>query len=69
MEASHDDRSISRHRVDAGDGPQRDDVRKTHPCLVPFERLSEADKVCDRQVTRATLRAVQTLGFEIVKRD
>ena len=49
-------------------GPQRDDGRRTHPCLVPFDQLSEADKECDRQVTRATLRAMKMLGFEIVKR-
>ena len=48
--------------------PQRDDTRKTHPCLVPFEQLPEADKDCDREVTRATLLAMQALGFDVVKR-
>jgi hypothetical protein len=48
--------------------PERDDARRTHPCLVPFDQLSEADKDCDREVTRATLLAMQALGFDIVKR-
>ena len=48
--------------------PQRDDARRTHPCLVPFDQLSEADKDCDREVTRATLLAMQALGFDVVKR-
>ena len=48
--------------------PQRDDARRTHPCLVPFDQLSEADKDCDREVTRATLLAMRALGFDIVKR-
>ena len=47
---------------------ERDDARKTHPCLVPYEALSEADKECDRQVSLATLRAIERLGFAIVKR-
>jgi len=48
--------------------PQRDDARKTHPCLVPFDQLPEAAKDCDREVTRATLLAMQALGFDVVKR-
>ena len=50
-------------------GPRRDDTRKTHPCLVPYEHLPEIEKECDRQTTLATLRAMKALGFEIVKRD
>jgi hypothetical protein len=48
---------------------ERDDARRTHPCLVPYEELPEADKACDRQVTLGTLRAIERLGFTIVKRD
>jgi hypothetical protein len=50
-------------------GPRRDDDRKQHPCLIPYEQLPEAEKECDRQATLATLRAVKTLGFDIVRRD
>ena len=46
-------------------GPQRDDVRKEHPCLVPYDQLPEDEKESDRQTTLATLRGLMTLGFEI----
>lgn len=28
-------------------GPEKDSVRRTHPCMVPYEQLSEADKAKD----------------------
>jgi hypothetical protein len=49
-------------------GPRRDDRKKEHPCLVPYDELSEEEKESDRQTTLATLRALSDLGFEIRKR-
>jgi RyR domain len=49
-------------------GPQRDDGKKEHPCLVPYDELPEDEKESDRQTTLATLRGLSALGFEIRKR-
>ena len=46
-------------------GPQRDDAKREHPCLVPYEALTEADRDADRQTAMAALRALLALGFEI----
>ena len=47
-------------------GPERDDEAKTHPCLVPYEELPEAEKDYDRQTALETLKAAVVLGYEIV---
>lgn len=49
-------------------GETRDDVRKTHPCLVPYEELPESEKEYDRRTSVETLKFIHTQGFEIVKR-
>lgn len=46
-------------------GPQRDDVHKQHPCLVPYADLPESEKECDRNTAGETLKAVMALGFSI----
>ncbi len=46
-------------------GPRRDDRRKRHPCLVPYEALPESERAYDRAVSSATLKAVTALGYRI----
>ena len=46
-------------------GEERDDLRKTHPCLVPYEELSEYEKEYDRATSRETLKLILKLGYEI----
>lgn len=46
-------------------GEERDDLRKTHPCLVPYEELPESEKEYDRATSRETLKLILKLGFEI----
>ena len=46
-------------------GPTRDDERKEHPCLVPYEDLPESEKEFDRRTTAETLKAILALGFRI----
>jgi hypothetical protein len=48
-------------------GPRRDDQRKEHPSLVPYEELSEEEKVYDRNTAMGTLKAVQALGYTVKK--
>jgi RyR domain-containing protein len=48
-------------------GPKRDDARKEHPSLVPYEQLSETDKDLDRQTAMETLKVITALGYKIEK--
>jgi hypothetical protein len=48
-------------------GPQRDEARKEHPSLVPYENLPESEKEYDRSVAMETLRAILALGYHIGK--
>ncbi len=49
-------------------GETRDDAKKLHPCLIPYEELSEAEKDFDRNTAVETLRLILSLGFKIEKR-
>ncbi len=46
-------------------GERRDDVLKTHPCLVPYEQLSEEEKDYDRATSQETILFIREAGFEI----
>jgi RyR domain len=48
-------------------GPRRDDARKQHPSLVPYEQLPETEKVLDRNAAMGTLKAIRALGYRLVK--
>ena len=50
-------------------GPVRDDAKKTHPCLVPYEQLPESEKAYDREVSAQTLKLIIKLGYEIKKKE
>ena len=46
-------------------GPQRDDARKQHPCLVSYADLPDSEKQYDRNAAMETLKAIIALGYEI----
>lgn len=48
-------------------GPVRDDTRKEHPCLVPYEELPEIEKEYDRATSQETLKLILKSGFDISK--
>ena len=50
-------------------GEQRNDVLKTHPCLVPYENLPEEEKEYDRNTSIGTLKLIMKLGFKIEKME
>ena len=49
-------------------GAHRDDARKLHPDLVPYDELPEEEKEYDRQTALETLKLIHALGYELVKR-
>lgn len=46
-------------------GEERNDATKKHPCLVPYEELSEEEKTYDRNTSVQTLKLILKLGFKI----
>jgi hypothetical protein len=48
-------------------GNQRNDARKEHPSLVPYEELPEAEKVYDRNTAIEALKAITAFGYRISK--
>lgn len=48
-------------------GPERNDVLKHHPCLIPYEELPEIEKAYDRDTAVGTLKLICKLGFKITK--
>lgn len=48
-------------------GDERNDAEKLHPCLVPYEELTESEKAYDRNTAFETLRLITKLGFHISK--
>ena len=48
-------------------GPERNDVLKHHPCLIPYEELPETEKAYDRDTAVGTLKLICKLGFKITK--
>lgn len=48
-------------------GPKRDDAKKEHPDLVPYNELPESEKEYDRSAALQTLKAIVALGYRIEK--
>lgn len=46
-------------------GPKRDDQSKKHPCLVPYDELSDEEKQYDLATSSEALKLVLALGYEI----
>lgn len=49
-------------------GPRRDDAARTHPGLVPYAELSEAEKDYDRNTAVETLKLIVVLGYRIERK-
>lgn len=58
----------AKNRIDEGwtYGAERNDELKQHPCLIPYEELSEIEKDYDRNTAISTLKLICKLGFKII---
>ncbi len=63
----HEVWSVGRMKEGWTYGEERNDAEKHHPCLVPYEELTEAEKEYDRNTSQETLKLIMKLGFKIVK--
>ena len=50
-------------------GPERNDARKEHQCLVAYEELPDSEKEYDRNAALETLKAMLALGYRITKTE
>ncbi|HKO96446.1 MAG TPA: TRAFs-binding domain-containing protein [Pyrinomonadaceae bacterium] len=48
-------------------GHERDDPRKKHPCLIPYDQLPDHEKEYDRNTVVETLKVAAKLGYRLVK--
>ncbi len=48
-------------------GAERNDERKEHPCLIPYDELPESERKYDRDTSIETLKLILSLGFKITK--
>ncbi len=46
-------------------GPVRDEVKKEHPCLIPYEELTEEEKDYDRATALSTIKYIIAKGYSI----
>ena len=59
----------ARKRIDEGwcYGVTRNDSKKEHPDLVPYDQLTESEKEYDRKTVVEALKAIIALGYEVRK--
>ncbi len=59
----------SRNRIEEGwtYGAERNDEKKTTPCLVSYEELPENEKKYDIDTSLETLKLIKKLGYKIEK--
>lgn len=50
-------------------GEVRNEILKKHPCIVPYENLSELEKDYDRRTATATLKFIIKNGYNITKTE
>lgn len=60
---NHDQWAMERIRQGWRYGAQRNDPRKLHPGLVPYEHLSEGEKQIDRESAKAIVAELIRLGI------
>lgn len=65
---THDNWSKQRIAEGWRHGPKRDDAKKEHPSLIPYEQLSESEKQYDRTTAMETIKTILALGYRIEKR-
>jgi hypothetical protein len=50
-------------------GPERNDAKKLHPCLVPYDDLPDSEKIYDYNTAMETIKVILGLGYGIEKKE
>lgn len=61
----HDIWALQRIKQGWKPGEKRDDNKKEHPCLVPYDELPEEEKIYDRMTTLEAIKVIIALGYKI----
>ena len=58
----------AKSRIDEGwtFGYERNDKKKTHPCIVPYNQLPEYETEYDRKTAINSIKLVIKLGYQII---
>jgi hypothetical protein len=64
-ENAHDAWAVARFTEGWIYGSHRDDHNLHHPCLVPYDELTEAEKDIDRTMVLATVQFILAHGYEL----
>lgn len=48
-------------------GPERNDILKQTPVMVPYSQLPESEKAYDRELFMQTIKLLKKWGYDIVK--
>lgn len=48
-------------------GEEKDSVKKTTPCMVPYDQLPESEKAYDRNTVLETIKLIIKFGYNIEK--
>lgn len=68
-ENNHDVWALQRIKEGWTYGKYRDDIRKTNPCLIPYNKLPESEKEYDRMSAIGTIKLLIKLGYRLEKVD
>ena len=68
-ENTHEVWSLGRIKDGWTYGEKRDDEKKHHPCLIPYDELPESEKEYDRNTSMETLKLIIKLGYKITKAE
>jgi hypothetical protein len=49
-------------------GPERNDNKKLHPCLVPYDDLPDSEKLYDYNTAMETIKVILGMGYEITNK-
>ena len=63
----HENWSAGRMKEGWTYGPERNDQKKTTPCLVPYNQLTDEEKAYDRISALETLKLIVAMGYKIEK--
>ncbi len=66
-ENNHDNWAAQRIKEGWTHGLARNDEKKEHPDLVPYNKLPEIEKEYDRKTAMEALKAIISMGFKIEK--
>lgn len=68
-ENAHEIWAENRQREGWSYGPQRNDLLKQTPDMVPYSQLPESEKKYDREMAMQTIKLLKKLGYDLIKRE